>query len=262
MMVDAEKQQVTTNEKQMRWISPDEAAEIARPTFADALGIADSPHALRVERQVSLWLKGMPYPEWAQEWDQYTQQKQLFDQAQQQYQQAAQAAAIVAGGPPPSNLGPESQNATAMNAYQMAVINARANPLPPMPPQPPQIPPPQMPWTPFSFVLPNDTEPEIAQIRKRRLSNLLSTVRFAEHPPQWRQPVLDEYAKMRQAAAIGFPSAAAAQAAQNASSPSGAAAGMTAFQPNATPQAQSAGPGVPTTPTNMQQQSPGRPVTA
>ena len=269
MMPPAEKQQATAFAQQMRWISPDEAAEIARPTFADALGIADSPHEQRIERQVSLWLKGMPYPEWAQEWDQYAQQKQLYDQLQQQYQQAAQqyqlAAqyhAIVAGGPPPNNLGPESQNATAMNAYQMAVINANANPLPPAPPMPPQMPPPQMPWTPFAFVLPNDTEPEISQIRKRRISNLLSTTEFSRQPPQWQQPVLDEYTKMRQAAAIGFPSAQAAQQAQNANTPSGAAAGMTAFQPNATPQAQSAGAGVPTTPTNMQQQSPGRPVTA
>jgi len=266
MMPPAEKQQATAFAQQMRWISPDEAADVARPTFADALGLVDSPHHQRIERQVSEWLKGVPYPQWIQEWDQYTQQKQMFDQAQMQFQQASQAyqmamhnTAIVQGGPPPSNLGPEQQNATAMNAYQQAAIALRLNPLPPMPPQPPQIPPPQMPWTPFALVLPNDNEPEIAQIRKRRLSKLLSSSRFAAQPPQWQQPVFNEYMTMRQASAIGFPSAAAAQQVQNGGNPFGGAAGQTAPQPAATPQAQSAGPGVPQTPTNEQQQSPGRP---
>jgi hypothetical protein len=119
-----------------------------------------------------------------------------------------------------------------------------------------------MPWTPFAFVLPNDTEPEIAQIRKRRLSRVMSTARFAAQPPQWQQPVLDEYSKMRQAAAIGFPSATAAQQAQNGGNPYGGAAGAAAPQPATTPQAQSGGPGAPQTPTNMQQQSAGRPPAA
>ena len=270
MMPPAEKQQYVSFAQQNRWISPDEAADVARPTFSDALGIAESPHAQRIERQVSLWLKGVPYPEWVQEWDQYTQQKQIFDQAQQQFQQlqeqytqAAQNAAIVAGGPPPVNLGPEAQNATAMTAYQQAVLNLRVNPLPPAPPQPPQMPPPVSPWTPFAFVLPNDNEPEIAQIRKRRLSKLISSVRFAAQPPQWQQPVLNEYMTMRQASAIGFPSAAAAQQVQNGGNPYGGAAGQAAPQPAATPQAKSGGPGAPQSPTAEQQQSPGRPpVTA
>ena len=269
MMPPAEKQQYVAFAQQMRWVSPDEAADVARPTFSDALGIADSPHAQRIERQVSLWLKGVPYPQWVQQWDMYAQQKQAFDQAMQQYQQAAQQyqqaaqyAAIVAGGPPPNNLGPEQQNATAMNAYQMAVIQSRAYPLPPMPPQPPQGPPPQPPWTPFTPSLPNDTEPEIAQIRKRRLSKLISSVRFSSQPPQWQQVVLTEYTAMRQASAIGFPSAAAAQQVQNGGNPFGGAAGASAPQPAATPQAQSGGPGAPQTPNNTQQQSPGRPMTA
>ena len=58
MMPPAEKQQYVAFAQQMRWVSPDEAADVARPTFSDALGLADSPHAQRIERQVSLWLKG------------------------------------------------------------------------------------------------------------------------------------------------------------------------------------------------------------
>ena len=268
MMPPAEKQQYTAFAQQMRWISPDEAAEIARPTFSDALGLLPSPHAQRIERQVSLWLKGVPYPQWLQEWDQFAQQRVMFQQAmqqfqlqQQQYQQALMNQAVVNAGPPPPTIGPETQQALAGRQYTQAVLALQLNPLPPVPPQPPQIPPPQSPWHPFVEVLPNDNEPEVAQIRKRRLSSLIASTAFSRQPPQWRQPVLAEYMTMRQAAAIGFPSAQAAQAAQNAGNSAGAP-GAFAPQPAVTPQAQSAGPGVPQTPTAAQQQSPGRPVTA
>ena len=269
MMPPAEKQQYTAFAQQMRWISPDEAAEVARPTFADALGLADSPHQQRIERQVSGWLKGPPNPQWIQQWDQYSQAQQMAQQAQQQFQQQMQNyqmalhnQAIVNAGAPPINLGPEAQNIQAALQYSTAALALQQNPLPPMPPQPPQIQLPPPPWTPFAYVLPNDTEPEIAQLRKRRLSKLISTTRFANQPPQWQQVVFQEYTKMRQAAAIGFPSAQAAQQAQNEGNSAGAP-GAFAPQPAATPQAKSGGPGAPQTPTNAQQQSNGRPpVTA
>ena len=265
MMPPAEKQQHIAFGQQMKWLSPDDAADAARPTFSDPLGIGDNPHQQRIERQVSLWLKGPPGPQWTQLWQQYQQQKQMYDQAQQQFQQAqqqyehaAQLAAVVAGGPPPPTIGPENQQFQAMQQYQQAKIASLANPLPPAPPQPPQMPPPQSPWTPFVFTLPNDTEPEIAALRKRRLSRLMSSARFAAQPMEWQEPAREEYVKMRQASAVGFPSAAAAQQAQSGGNPFGAAGGAAAPQPNASPQAQSAGPGgVSSGP--AQQQSPGRP---
>lgn len=280
MMPPAEKQQYIAFGQQMKWVSGDEAAEAARPTFAESLGMADSPHQQRVERQASAWLKGPPKsppgaPTWMQLWDQYAQQKQQYDQVQAQYQQAVQqyqaaetSAAIAAGGPPPDKLGPETQNAQAMEAYQKSLIDTRVNPLPMGgPPQAPQIPPPVPPWHPFVQVMPNDNEPEIATLRKRRLSKLISTSRFGAQPPQWQQPVKDEYMLMRQASAVGFPSMVAQRQLENgggggghgAGGPSGAAGGATAPQQNGTPQANSGGPGSPNQPSSAQQQSPGRP---
>jgi len=264
MMPSAEKQQHIAFGQQMHWLTPDEAADAARPTFSDPIGLGESSHAQRIERQVSLWLKGPPSPEWIAQWQQYRQMKQQFDlamqqfeQAQQQYQFAAQIAAIVEGGPPPPTIGPENQQAAAMQMYQRAVIESRVHPLPPMPPQPPQIPPPPEPWTPFQYTLPNDTEPEIAALRKRRLSRLMSTARFSAQPIEWQQPLYEEYVKMRQASAIGLPTAAAAQQLQQGGNPFGAAGGATAFQMGGTAQANSPGPGGVTS-GPAQQLSPGR----
>jgi hypothetical protein len=53
-------------------------------------------------------------------------------------------------------------------------------------------PPPQAPWTPFD-VLPWDSEPPIAALRKRRLAALGSKVEFSKQPPFWRQVVVDAY---------------------------------------------------------------------
>lgn len=274
MMAPAEKQQYIAFGQQMKWVSADEAAEAARPTFADALGLSDSPHQQRIERQVGAWLKGPPQsppgaPTWVQLWDQYAQQKQAYDQAMAQYQQAAQqyqsaevSAAIAAGGPPPEKLGPEQQNAQAMEAYQKSLIDTRINPLPAMPPQAPQMPPPTPPWHPFRDQRANDNEPEIATLRKRRLSKLMSTARFTAQPPQWQQPAATEYMAMRQASAVGFPTMAAQQQMQNGGGPSGAAGGATTPQPGASMQAMSPGPGSPNQPTGAQQRSPGRPSTA
>lgn len=69
----------------------------------------------------------------------------------------------------------------------------------PMAPQgPPPIPP--KPFTPFDQ-LGNETEPEVAGVRMRRLSRLMSTARFKAQPPEWRQLVVDEYNASRQAVA-------------------------------------------------------------
>lgn len=284
MLPPAEKQQHAAFAMQMRWISPDEAAQAVRPTFSNDLGLDNSPHEQRVQRQIAVVLKGPPKsqpgaPTWAQLWQQYSQRLQQYTAAQQQYQQQVQAyqqrvqneAIVAAGAPNPTN-GPEQQNETAAVQFQQARIalladngmNDRA-----VPPQPPQIQPPQPPPHPFSEPLPNDDEPEIAAIRKRQLSLLMSGTRFAAQPSEWRQPVYQEYQRMRQASAIGLPTQAAHQqlaAGGNpfggrggAGGPTGAAAGATQPQAGASPQAQSAGP-KPLQNMAPQQNSPGRPA--
>lgn len=179
-------------------IGPDEAKAAARPTFARDLGIPESPHEQYIERCVASWLQGPPQG-WVEAWTPYAQAEAQFQQAQQMYQQqvmayqsAQQNTALVQGGPPPPLLGPENQNAMAMEQYQMAVLALQANPLPPMPPQPPppvQIP---RPWTPFE-PRPNDIEPEIAILWKIRLSKVMSTVKYSESIPEWRQPLDQKY---------------------------------------------------------------------
>lgn len=60
-------------------------------------------------------------------------------------------------------------------------------------------PPPPPPWSPFADVLPCDSEPGIAAIRKRRLANLMAQVAFTAQPMPWRQVVFDAYNQAVQA---------------------------------------------------------------
>jgi hypothetical protein len=179
-------------------IGPDEAKAAARPTFSQDLGIPDSPHEQYIERCVASWLQGPPEG-WVEAWQPYAQAEAQFQQAQQMYQQqvmsyqsAQQNTALVQGGPPPINLGPQQQYDMAMDQYQQAVLALQSNPLPPTPPQPPQpiqIP---RPWTPFE-PRPNDIEPEIAILWKIRLSKVMSTVKYSQSIPEWRQPLDQKY---------------------------------------------------------------------
>ena len=96
---------------------------------------------------------------------------------------------------------------------------------PMMPQQPPQpLQPPTPPWTPFA-ALPMDSEPEIAKVRKRRLSRLMATARFSSQPKEWQAVVVQAYLEARQALA------AAAQAQTQAQGVSG-----TNAKPPSTPQ--------------------------
>lgn len=74
-------------------------------------------------------------------------------------------------------------------------------PMPPlaMPTDPNQGPPtdamptpPKPPWTPFQ-TRPNDDEPGVAAIWARKLSNIISTVEYAEADPAWREPLDAKY---------------------------------------------------------------------
>lgn len=179
-------------------IGPDEAKEAARPTFAKDLGIPDNPHQQYIERCVTQWLHGPPQG-WVEQWTPYAQAQAQFAQAEQQYQQqiiayqaAQQNTALVQGGPPPATLGPQQQYDQAMLQYEQAVLALQANPLSPVPPQPPQPPQIPRPWTPFE-PRPNDGEPEIAILWKLRLSKVMSTVKYSEAIPEWRQPLDQKY---------------------------------------------------------------------
>ena len=108
------------------------------------------------------------------------------------YQSAQQNTALVQGGPPPPNLGPHQQYDQAMLQYEQAGLALQSNPLSPTPPQQPQAPQVPRPWTPFD-PRPNDIEPEIAILWKLRLSKIMSTVKYSEAIPEWRQPLDQKY---------------------------------------------------------------------
>ncbi len=161
------------------------------------LGLPPDVVMSAIERSVRVWLKGPPNEQWIAQYQQYAQQKQMFDQAQAQFQQqtqlyqtAIQTQAVVAGGPPPALLGPEQQNAQAMDAYQQAVLTIQSSPalqqaLAMGPPQQPQIPAPTPPWSPFEPRA-NDAEPAIALKWMQRLSRGMMHPRYSAQPPEWR----------------------------------------------------------------------------
>lgn len=179
-------------------IGPDEAKAASRPTFAQDLGIPENPHEQYVERCVTSWLNGPPEG-WVEQWVPYAQAQAQFEQAQQMYQQqmvsyqaAQQNTALVQGGPPPVTLGPQQQYDQAMLQYEQAGLALQSNPLSPTPPQAPQPPQIPRPWTPFE-PRPNDGEPEVAVLWKVRLSKVISSVKYAQMIPEWRQPLDQKY---------------------------------------------------------------------
>ncbi len=68
-------------------LSPDEARDAARPSFSRRLGLNASPAEQRIERQITAFLKGMPSPEWAAQWQEYQQAKAAYDQQMAAYEQ-------------------------------------------------------------------------------------------------------------------------------------------------------------------------------
>lgn len=201
MLPPQQKVQYVSQMQQLGYMAPDEAADVARPTFAGTLGLPPDPQQQRIERQVGTWLKGPPTPNWVQQAQAYNQAKAVADQqnaqAQQQYQQTVQSiqaqhqatqqdhqTVIKGGGLTPAPVAP--------------ALPAPPQPVPPMDPQTGQ--PMAPPWTPFQ-PLPMDDEPLIAALRQRRLSTLMATSRFSAQAPEWQQMVFQEYARMRQAVA-------------------------------------------------------------
>lgn len=187
MMPPQQKIQYIQSMQNAGYVSPEDAADAARPTFAGSLGLPEDPVKQHVESQVSSFLKGPPSPEWIQQAQQYQQAKAVADQQtaanQQAYQQhEAQKAAVHAAQPQPGEGMPGA-----------------VAPVQDPPPQPvqPSVPPP---WTPFA-PLPCDDEPLIAAQRQRRLVRLMLSARFKAQPPEWQQTVVEEYNRMRTAVA-------------------------------------------------------------
>ncbi len=183
------------------FMDADEAQDAARPVFAGVLGVPESPHLQRVERQVSSWLEGPP-ENWLPLYQQYQQQKAVYDQQVAQIQQAYQAEVQ------------QHQLQEQDNAQMGETIGVR--PVAPQvpPPQPQLPPPPTPPWTPFAF-LPMDDEP-----------SMMATTEFTAQGPEWRTVVQEAYTTARQAVAAaqgalaGMPnSRPAEQAARGAQEP-------------------------------------------
>jgi hypothetical protein len=189
------------------WKTPEEAAEIGVTGIARDLGLPSDFTKAAIERAVGVWLKGPPSPEWIQQWQQYQIAKQAYDAAQQQFAQAQQLYAqgmemrAIAAGGPPQPLGPEQQNAQAMDQYQEAALFLQMHPESQTQPVAPNLPPPQKPWTPF-ITRPNDTEPSIAAKWAKRLSHLQMTPQYEAQPPEWRACADEKYMAARQAVAI------------------------------------------------------------
>ncbi len=165
MLPPEQKIQFLANLKAEGMLPPDEATDAARPTFAQRLGLPANPHEQYVERCVTAWLKGPPEG-WEEQWAAYQQQVQQFQQAQQAWQAEAQAYQAAGQQPPPF-----------------------------------QVPQPQQPWTPFT-PHPNDNEPPVAALWQRRLSRVMSTVKydlFKSRSPGWVQAFDARYQQSVQA---------------------------------------------------------------
>jgi hypothetical protein len=190
MMPPQEKVKYVQQLTQFGMMTPDEALDVAKPTFATTLGLPPDPTQQRIERQVGTWLKGPPSPEWIQQAQQYQQAKAVADQenAQQQaeYQQVA------------AQHQQESQVAATAGVPHEATMPPQPQPVQPTDPMTGQ--PMQAPWTPFA-PLPCDDEPLSAQLRQRRLKKLMESARFGAQPPEWQQVVFEEYGRMRSAVA-------------------------------------------------------------
>lgn len=171
----------------------DEAADAARPSFSERLGLPPDPQEQRVMRQIDAWLNGPPQG-WLQHYQAYQQAKALADQqnaiAQAQFQQAHVQDQVDAG------------NAQAQGIARPQQILQPPQPVQPTDPMTGQ--PMAPPWTPFA-PLPWDDEPQIASMRQRRLVRLGALVEFTRQPVEWQQTVVEAYTVARNAVAAVQP---------------------------------------------------------
>jgi hypothetical protein len=162
---------------QAQILTHDEAADAVRPAVSQKIGLPASPHEQRIERQISAFKKGPPDAEWVGKWQAYQQQKQAFEDMQARSAQASGAQL----GQPPIPGAPQPSAPTAMQ-----------KPVPPW-----------TPWTP----MPTDELPLIAQMRSRKLANLIDEAKFESYPGEWQQTAFDEFQRMQQVIAASTPPA-------------------------------------------------------
>ncbi len=166
------------------WMRPEEGAEVALPSIRMDLGLPKNPFEQAIERSVGVFLKGPPMPKgvtdfaqspWIAQYQQYAQEKLVYDEAQkaaQQQQQTLQAVAdadAAQGGPP---------------------VQAPAAPMGPAPVSP---------FTPFP-PRPNDGNPMIAATYAKRLDKLFVDPQFAKFPHEWQMTAADAYQRYMLAA--------------------------------------------------------------
>jgi hypothetical protein len=190
-------------------IDADEYTDLVTNGVSPVLGTQQNPSLMRVRRQLERFWEGPPQG-WLEQVQQVEQANAMAMAAYQQQVAAVQqvasvAPALDAGGPP---------------APSVADPGAPGAPLgPAVPPPPAPIPPPP---GPFSDQLPMDDEPMAAKIRHRQLRRAGESSRFqsAKYPDPWRQTLLAEYAKAKNAAGVmTVPEVQAAKAAEAAAMP-------------------------------------------
>lgn len=153
-------------------LPPDEAADAARPTYAQRLGLPDDPHDQYIERCITAWLKGPPEG-WAEHDQQYQAEQQQLAPQMQEYQTlqtvAAQTGQPMTAPPPQSTVLP--------------------------------------PWSPFQPRL-NDAEPRLAEKWMKRLSRVMSTNKYSAADPRWRATLDAMYTQESQVVAASQPAPA------------------------------------------------------
>lgn len=124
MMAPQDKVNYVGTLRQLQFMSPDEAIDAARPTFAQTVGLPDDPHQQRIERQVSSWLQGPPDQQWVQRYQQYQQQLAQYQQQVQAYQ--AQQAQVQQQQAEAQQAGAVQQQATQLARQKQAEQQASA----------------------------------------------------------------------------------------------------------------------------------------
>lgn len=215
LMPPDQKVQYLGNLKDAQLLTPDEAMEAARPAFAKRLGLQANPHEQYVERCLDAWLKGPPEspepqpgmqpgmppaPSWADQYRAWQQAQVVFEQQQAVFQQQVQAQQQAQEMAQQADTSGKPGEPKAP-APQVPPITAPA-------PVPPQVP---KPWTPFT-PRPNDTEPFIAALWARKLSATMSSPKYTQFGPEWKDVLDRQYLMARKAAAIASAGQQQAQA--------------------------------------------------
>lgn len=169
-MQPAEKAQLLTVMQTNLWIDPTRAAELARASMSDDLGLAPDVHEEAIDREIAAWSDG-PTPEWLA---QFAEQQRVMQEYEAQARPALQHATEQTGDP-------------AVAEQLVAQV----------------APPPQLPPLPTPFVArPNNAEQAVAIARHARLTKVMSTIEYAKQPDGWKQLLDAAYDEARRAAGV------------------------------------------------------------